>query len=92
MTFNNGKTNNQTLISDADREIQTRGSTAKYLPHDVAVNKWITSCHKNRMTTRVITFWCVYVMSLTTFVSTTRFIKIFLFMKAIGGGRVARWC
>ena len=35
--------------------------------------KWITSCHKNRMTTRVITLWRVHVTSLTTSVSTMRF-------------------
>ena len=30
-----------------------------HLSDGVAVIQWITSCHKNRMTTRVITLWCV---------------------------------
>ena len=33
------------------------------------------SCHKNRMTTRVITFWREHVTSLTTSVSTMRFLR-----------------
>ena len=37
--------------------------------YDVAVIQWITSCHKNRSTTRVVTLWPVHVMSLTTTVS-----------------------
>ena len=44
-----------------------------YLSYDVAVNQWITSCHKSRMTTRVITLWRVCETSLTTSVSTMRF-------------------
>ena len=31
--------------------------------YDVAVIQWITSCHKNRMTTRYIKFWRVHVTS-----------------------------
>ena len=45
-----------------------------YLSYDVAVIQWITSCHKNHMTTRVIALWRVDVMSLTTSVSTMRFL------------------
>ena len=40
------------------------------LSYDVAVIRCIKSCHNNRMTTRVITLWRVYVTSLTTSVST----------------------
>ena len=31
------------------------------LPYDVTVIQWITSCYKNRMTTRYLTlgYWCV---------------------------------
>ena len=55
-----------------------------HLSYDVAVTRWITLCHKNRMTTRVITLWRVFVTSLTTFVSTMRFlIKIMFILKAI---------
>ena len=43
-----------------------------YLSYDVAVIPWITLCHKNRMTTRVITLWRAHVTSLTTSVSTMR--------------------
>ena len=42
----------------------------RYLSYDVAVFQWITSCHKNRMTTRVITLLREYVTSLTTSVTT----------------------
>ena len=46
--------------------------------------QWITSCHKNRMTTRVITLWRVYLTSLTTSVSTLRFLtEIMFILKAI---------
>ena len=45
-----------------------------YLSYDVAVIQWITSYHKNRMTTRVITLRRVDVMSFTTSVSTMRFL------------------
>ena len=41
-----------------------------YLSYDVDVFQWITSCHKNRMTTRVITLLREYVTSLTTSVTT----------------------
>ena len=54
------------------------------LSHDVAVIQWITSCHKNRMTTRVITLWHVDVTSLRTTVSTMRFVcQIMFILKAI---------
>ena len=39
------------------------------LSYDVAVFQWITSCHKNRMTTRVLTLLREYVTSLTTSVT-----------------------
>ena len=44
--------------------------TYSLLSYDVAVFQWITSCHKNRMTTRVITLLREYVTSLTTSVTT----------------------
>ena len=44
-----------------------------YLSYDVAVIQWITSCHKNRTTTRVIKLWRVCVTSLATSVSKMRF-------------------
>ena len=54
------------------------------LSYDVAVIQWITSCHKNRMTTNVIIFLRVHVTSMTTSVSTIRFpIEIMLILKAI---------
>ena len=37
------------------------------------VIQWITSCHKTRMTTRLITLRRVYLTSLTTFMSTMRY-------------------
>ena len=54
------------------------------LSYDVVVIQWITSCHKNRMTTRVITLWRVRVTSLTTSVSAMRFlIEIVFILKTI---------
>ena len=55
------------------------------LSNDVAVIQWITPCHENRMSTRVITLWRVDVTSLTTSVSTMRFLtgKCSLIFKAI---------
>ena len=40
--------------------------------HDIAVIQWITSCHKNRITTRLITLWRVHITSLTTSMPTKR--------------------
>ena len=45
-------------------------TTDRTLSYDVAVFQWITSCHKNHMTTRVITLLREYVTSLTTSVTT----------------------
>ena len=54
------------------------------LSYDVAVIQWITSCHKNRMTTRVITHWREHVTSLTTSMSQIRFyINIMFILQAI---------
>ena len=54
------------------------------MSYDVAVIQWITSCHKNRMTTRVILLLRVHVTSLTTSVSTMRFLlEILSILKAI---------
>ena len=50
---------------------------------DVAVILWITSCHKNRMTTRVITRWHVHVTSMTTAVSLRFLIEIMSILKVI---------
>ena len=52
--------------------------------YDVAVIQWITSCHKNHMTTRVLTFWRVNVTSLATFMPTMRFLlEILSILKTI---------
>ena len=54
------------------------------LSYDVAIIQWIMSCHKNRMTTRVITLWRVDVTSLTMSVSTVHFLlEILSTLKAI---------
>ena len=53
------------------------------LSYDVAVTQWIKLCHKNRMSTRVITLWRVHVTSLATSVSTMRFlIEVLIILKA----------
>ena len=54
------------------------------LSYDVAVIQWIMSCHKNRMTTHVITLWRVHVTSLTTSMSTMCFLfEIIFILKTI---------
>ena len=42
--------------------------------YDITVIQWIMSCHKNGMTTCVITLWCIRIMSLTLSVSTVHFL------------------
>ena len=55
-----------------------------FLSPNVAVTQWITSCHNNRMATGVITLWRERVASLTTSVSTMRFlIEIIFILMAI---------
>ena len=55
-----------------------------YLSHDIAGIQWITPCHKNRLTTHVITLWATQVTSLTTSVPTMCFlIEIMFILKAI---------
>ena len=44
------------------------------LSYDIAVIQWIPLCHKNRMTTRIITLWCIHVRSLAMSVSTMHFL------------------
>ena len=54
------------------------------LSYDVAVIQWVTSCHKNHMTSCVITLWYVDVTSLTTSVSAMDFLaEIILILSAI---------
>ena len=56
----------------------------KKISYDVAVIQWITSCHKNRMNTRVKTLCRVDVTSMTMSVSAMRFlIEIMVKLKAI---------
>ena len=58
-----------------------------HLSYDVAVIQWIKSYHKNRMTTCVITLWCVDLTSLTTSMSTMRFLlEILSILKVIKSG------
>ena len=49
------------------------GEVLHVLSYDVALNQWITSCHKNHMTTRVITLWRERITSLTKSASTMRY-------------------
>ena len=50
-----------------------------FIIRDVAVFQWITSCHKNHMTTRVLTLLREYVTSLTTSkIQDTRYKKLYL--------------
>ena len=51
--------------------------------YDVVVIQWITSCHKNHMNTCVITLSRVEVTSLTTSMSTMRFLAEIM-LKIVG--------
>ena len=55
-------------------------SYIKRLSNEVTVFKWITSCHKNRKTTRVMTLCHVHVTSLITSVSAMRFLNEIMFI------------
>ena len=50
------------------------------LSYAAVVIQWITSGHKNRITTRVKTLWRVLIMSLTTSMSTMRFLIDIMFI------------
>ena len=52
----------------------------RYLSYDVAVIEWITSCHKNRMTTHIIILWQVHVASLTMSMSAMHFLLYIKFV------------
>ena len=54
--------------------LSTLASVFTYLSNDVAVIQWMRSCHKNHITTRVITLLRVDVRSLIMSVSTMRFL------------------
>ena len=55
-----------------------------HLSYDIAVIQWMTSYHKNRMTTRVITLLRIYVILLTTSLSITHFhAEIMFILKTI---------
>ena len=43
------------------------------LSYDVAEIQWMILCHKNHMSTCVITLWLIHETSLTTYVSTIHF-------------------
>ena len=60
--------------------VETRKQPDMPLSYDIAVMRWRTSCHKNGMTTRVITLWCVDITSLTTSMSTMRFLAEILLL------------
>ena len=54
------------------------------ISYGVSIIRWITSCHKNRMTTCVIILWRERVTPLTTSVSAMRFLlQILSILKAI---------
>ena len=72
------------LSRTADCILDRLDKVNSVLSHDVAVIQWITSYHKNCMTTRIITLWRVHVTSLTTSASVIRFlIQIMFILKAI---------
>ena len=55
------------------------------LSYDIAVILWITSCHKNRITTRIIiiTLWSEHVTSLTSSSTMSFLSEIMFILKAI---------
>ena len=55
-----------------------------YLSYVVIIIQWIKLCHKNCMTTCIITVWNIHVTSLTISMSTIHFlIEIMSILKAI---------
>ena len=58
------------VMADVDGSDPYAVSLYLSLSYDVTVFQWITSCHKNRMTTCVLTLLREYVTSLTTSVTT----------------------
>ena len=59
---------NQTAPSGSGLDCVPKTDCPKTLNHyglsyDVTVIQWITSCHKNVVTTRYIIFWCIHVTS-----------------------------
>ena len=71
---------NRSLLSVALCPANMKASLIIILSYDIAVIQWITSCHKNRMSTRVITLWRIYVKPLTTSVSTMHLIIEIMFI------------
>ena len=63
-----------------------RGALKCNLSYETAVIQlltsfqWLTSCHKNCLTTRIITLWCEPVTSLTASMSTTHFLNEIMFI------------
>ena len=75
---------NSVIFSDLTISLLLATHHLSFLSYDVAVIQWITSCYKNRMTTRVITLWRVHVTSLTMSMSAMHFlIEIMFILKAI---------
>ena len=68
--FSKGHNSKKGHNSDMKKYGSTMFSCEICLSYDVAVFQWITSCHKNHMTTRVLTLLREYVTSLTTSVTT----------------------
>ena len=87
VTTTTGQMGNFRLSRLLTEPIDPNGSVSRkffFLSYDVAVIQWITSRHKNRITTLVKTLWRVHVLSLTTTVSAMRFlIEILFILKAV---------
>ena len=50
------------MQSDVNNAGYLRTEVEITVPYDFAVVQWMTSCHINRMTTRVRIFWCELVV------------------------------
>ena len=55
------------------QQYKIKGDEREVIYYDVAVIQWVTSCHKNHMSARVITLWRVHVTSFSTCVATMCF-------------------
>ena len=70
ISFIHSKTENECFTLNTRSNTRCIRKTHKHIYHIRSLIQWITSCHKNRMTTSVITLGRKRVTSLTTSVST----------------------
>ena len=78
--LDNGNPDKSSNFNSSLNIIYQSNQSEKKLTYDIAVIQYITSCHKNRMTTCVITLWRKQVTSFTTSMSTMHFLVEIMFI------------